>query len=83
MAHAVTYKAKSGKTQWKPTLSFLLELESDSLGFCLACGESTDEQVEPDAVRYTCSSCGENKVYGADVLFLKGLVHKDLMDSES
>ena len=83
MAHAVTYKAKSGKTQWKPTLSFLLELESDSLGFCLACGESTDEMIKPDAHKYNCANCGENKVYSAEELFLRGLVHKDMMDSDS
>ena len=38
-------------------------------GFCLACGEETS-QVEPDARRYPCESCGERMVFGAEeILF--------------
>lgn len=40
-----------------------------NLGFCLACGEET-EGVEPDAAGYTCQSCGEPEVYGAEQLLL-------------
>ena len=36
----------------------------DNPGFCIACGEETDG-CEPDARKYKCEFCGENKVYGA------------------
>lgn len=38
-------------------------------GFCTACGEKA-HGVEPDARGYTCESCGEPKVYGAEELLL-------------
>lgn len=38
-------------------------------GFCLACG-AEHEGIEPDARRYTCESCGEAKVFGAEELVL-------------
>ena len=42
--------------------------EEDSyLGFCTACGAEAFN-VEPDARKYECESCGENKVYGAEEL---------------
>jgi len=41
----------------------------DCLGFCIACGAEA-YNVEPDARRYPCESCGERKVYGAEeILF--------------
>ena len=63
------YTAKSGVQQYKPSIQLLEELSSDSMGFCLACGETADE-VEPDAIMYTCECCGANKVYGAEELAL-------------
>jgi len=48
-------------------------MESQS-GFCTACGEESD-CVEPDARRYECNNCGENRVYGAEELALMGLVN--------
>lgn len=48
----------------QPDRSELLEMameavENDEMsGFCLACGEQADE-VEPDARKYECDSCGE------------------------
>lgn len=69
----VAYTAKSGKTQFMPTLEHAQELRADNEGFCLACGES-QSGVEPDAQRYECESCGKNKVYGAEELILRGLV---------
>lgn len=39
----------------------------ESPGLCLACGQEAD-QVEPDAEGYTCESCDEPKVYGAEQL---------------
>jgi hypothetical protein len=44
----------------------------DCLGFCLACGEEA-YNVEPDARRYTCESCGKPQVYGAEELLLMGV----------
>jgi hypothetical protein len=57
----------------KPTQALVLEMDDDNQGFCLACGEVQDD-CEPDAARYTCECCGENKVYGAAELALMGLV---------
>ena len=36
-----------------------------SPGICLGCGQDADG-VEPDARRYRCEDCRENKVYGAE-----------------
>jgi len=41
----------------------------DCLGFCLACGAEA-HNIEPDARRYVCESCGERRVYGAEELLL-------------
>ena len=70
---SLQYKAKSGKTQFMPTLSHVEDMIAEGQGFCLACGE-TQESVEPDASRYKCECCDENKVYGAEQLVLMGLV---------
>ena len=40
-----------------------------NIGFCIACGEQAFD-VEPDARKYECESCGERKVYGAEELLL-------------
>lgn len=42
----------------------------DNHGFCIACGEEA-MGCEPDARRYQCESCGENKVYGAEELLIE------------
>ncbi len=39
----------------------------DNPGFCIACGVDA-EDCEPDARNYTCNSCGEHKVFGAEEL---------------
>lgn len=67
------YKAKSGRTLFKPSIELCTEMDADSQGFCLACGEVQDG-CEPDATRYTCECCGESMVYGAAELALRGLV---------
>jgi hypothetical protein len=41
----------------------------DNPGFCIRCGEDA-EGVEPDARCYTCESCGEDGVYGAEELLM-------------
>ena len=50
-------------------------LSLDDPGFCLACGADA-EGVEPDARRYTCESCGEPRVYGAEEVLLMGAYHE-------
>ena len=42
----------------------LVELD-DNLGICGACGQEA-YGVEPDARKYPCESCGENRVHGAE-----------------
>ena len=68
-----TYLAKSGKTMYRPSVSYAMALMHDDHGFCLACGDD-QHGVEPDAERYTCTASGEEKVYGAEALALKGLL---------
>lgn len=43
--------------------------EDDCRGFCVSCGEMAFN-VEPDARKYTCESCGEPCVYGAEELLM-------------
>jgi hypothetical protein len=51
------------------------ELHSlDNPGICLRCGEEA-EGCEPDAENYTCESCGEKQVYGAQQALIAGLYH--------
>ncbi len=52
-------------------------LEDDGyVGFCLACGEDA-YNVEPDACKYLCESCGERAVYGASEVLLMGQIEED------
>jgi hypothetical protein len=55
----------------KPSLDQVFEAvrADDNRGFCLSCGEEA-YNVEPDARRYRCESCGEHKVYGAEELLI-------------
>lgn len=41
----------------------------ENLGFCISCGEEHDA-CEPDATKYTCDTCGNKTVYGAEMLLL-------------
>ena len=43
----------------------------DNGGICLGC-DAIQSQVEPDARRVTCQSCGKPFVYGAAQLLLMG-----------
>lgn len=67
------YKAKSGRTLFAPSMDEIHEMDDGVSGWCLACGEIV-QGVEPDAVRYTCECCGEDKVYGPMELVMRGLV---------
>lgn len=70
------YKAKSGKTQYKPARRWLENVMKgdNSEGWCLACGKPA-QGVEPDARKYKCACCKADKVYGAEELLLMGLYH--------
>ena len=74
MDHVKQYRAKSGRTQYKPSDAALESIiDGDNItGFCLACGEWIDG-VEPDTVQETCPHCHASKVYGAEQLMLGGL----------
>ena len=41
----------------------------DDVGLCLACGEER-YGTEPDARRYPCEGCEQNKVYGVQELLM-------------
>ena len=38
-------------------------------GFCLECGYEQGG-CEPDAQEYTCEACGEEKVFGAEIILM-------------
>jgi hypothetical protein len=68
------YQAKNGNTQYKPSKRALMQAIEHNYGFCLACG-AENEGIEPDASKYTCTSCEAPKVYGAEELLLMNLFH--------
>ena len=45
----------------------------DYTGFCIACGEPRD-CCEPDASNYTCQTCDDDTVFGAEEIMIMGLV---------
>lgn len=45
-------------------------MDGEYRGACVACGEESEDSVEPDARRYRCSACGANQVYGGEELLL-------------
>ena len=66
------YTTKTGLQQFMPSTDLLAEMDYYGQGFCLACGV-VEYNIDPDAVRDTCSCCGSAKVYGAAELALRGL----------
>ena len=40
------------------------------IGICIACGEERF-QTEPDARNYSCESCGEAQVFGAEEILME------------
>ncbi len=52
-------------TKIKITIEQLKQLDRDYSGVCLACGEISQGDTEPDAENYNCELCGENKVMGS------------------
>lgn len=67
------YTAKSGLTQFMPSMEEVEEMAMYGEGFCLSCGQT--QPAEPDARKYRCDCCDNHKVYGAAELVLMGLVH--------
>ena len=55
----------------KPTIEQVMEAveRDDNTGICLACS-AEQSGCEPDARKYECEGCGENKVYGAEELLM-------------
>lgn len=53
-----------------PDMEEILAARESYEGFCTNCEEFTREMTEPDARDYDCPVCGENKVIGAEELFL-------------
>lgn len=54
----------------------LVEIEAalmDDGGFCILCGEPSEEPVETDARAFRCGACGRSGVYGAEELLLMDL----------
>ena len=45
-------------------------MDDEMVGYCMACGEMSDDSVEPDARGYHCSSCGEDQVFGAEEIVM-------------
>lgn len=64
-------KTSKGTTYYVFSIEELTEADSNSTGFCIACGEESDT-VEPDAEMYECDCCGKRRVYGAAQLMLMG-----------
>ena len=54
------------------TIEQIMEADANYNGFCVACGDEA-YNVEPDARKYTCESCGKKTVYGAQEIAMMGL----------
>ena len=50
------------------------EILSQSGGVCLSCGAVEYEPIEPDAVNYVCSECGEREVIGMETAIVGGYI---------
>jgi len=72
---AEKYTTRAGEERFRPAMteSEFAAASDDGVGFCLACGEEAD-CCEPDARKYECACCGEEKVYGLAELLMMGLV---------
>lgn len=53
--------------------SEIYELEYENFGLCLSCG-ADHYTCEPDAERYHCEDCGENRVYGLAQLLMNNRI---------
>lgn len=55
------------------TIEEVTDARNSQSGLCLSCG-AEQPGVEPDAREYTCESCDEDAVFGAEEIMLMGLV---------
>jgi hypothetical protein len=46
----------------------------EDMGYCIFCHEFTNSGVEPDAENYTCESCNNETVFGAEQALIMGLL---------
>lgn len=69
-------KNKRGDTRFKFSTSEEIYREhvQDYSGFCIGCGEQHDDNCEPDARKYQCSSCQQALVYGTEELLVMGYI---------
>ena len=56
------------------TESEMWEMDDNSTGVCLNCGEVEEGRCEPDAVGYECSNCGEMMLCATTELALMGRI---------
>lgn len=54
------------------TIEEIIEASENCGGFCINCGAEA-WNIEPDARKYHCDSCGEDEVYGAEEIAIMGL----------
>jgi len=47
---------------------------NDDIGFCLCCQDFRNDNVEPDAEKYTCEECGQDSVMGTEQALLCGYI---------
>ena len=71
-------KMAQSKTGKPIPVFFMQEREAFAMmdehgGFCAGCGVET-YGIEPDARKYHCESCGQNRVYGIEELVLMNRV---------
>ena len=66
-----TVKSTKGNDILVFSLEEIQNADENMFGFCLGCG-SENSEVEPDARKYECESCGEKRVYGAQEVLLMG-----------
>ena len=50
----------------------IAETTLESPGLCVACGADA-EDVEPDAAKYICDSCGRPAVYGIELIAIMAI----------
>ena len=76
--HIKQYRNRLGATQWMPSTQLIKRLIDNNEGFCLVCAHE-QPNVEPDAVRQKCESCGQHRVYGAEKLALMDLTFEAII----
>ena len=66
-----TYNVNTNKFTFAMCSEEYMERSEGYEGLCLKCGEEAFN-VEPDARRYACETCGEKAVYGMEELLVMG-----------